>query len=346
MGLSAGSPAIAHHPPVLPAEALARVTHGSRVIDPSTGLTKLDVVRYYAQVAPWVLPHLQGRPAYIRRAPLGIAEPMVFQQHPEGRRGLRGTDPALWPGHAPAIAFDTPDDLFAAAQLGMIELHTWNSTARAITQPDRIVFDLDPGENVPWAHVQEGALLLRTLLQELGLQSWLKTSGGKGLHLWVPIAPRWDYDAAKGFSEAVVQHMARTLPQRFVAKSGPRNRVGRIFIDYLRNGWVQSTAEAFSARARPGLAVSMPVAWEDLPQVTGGDHWTIVTAIDHLARIDADPWADYWKAAQKLEGAMKTLGFTPSHPPRARPAASRPDPRPRAPRRPGPDSRPGRRPPP
>ncbi|HEY0825893.1 MAG TPA: non-homologous end-joining DNA ligase, partial [Ramlibacter sp.] len=288
-----------------------KVTHGSRVIDPSTGLTKLDLVRYYVEVARWALPHLKGRPAYIRRAPLGIARPMLFQQHPEGLRGLRGTDPALWPGHQPAIAFDTAQDLFAAAQLGMIELHTWNSTARAIRQPDRLVFDLDPGENVAWPQVQEAALLVRALLAELGLQSWLKTTGGKGLHLFVPLEPSHGYETAKDFCEAVVQHMARTIPQRFVAKSGPRNRVGRIFIDYLRNGWVQSTAEAFSARARPGLAVSMPVRWEDLPALTGGDHWNIVSALDHLGSLRSDPWAAYRKKPQALDPAMEALGLVP-----------------------------------
>jgi hypothetical protein len=108
--------------------------------------------------------------------------------------------------------------------------------------------------------------------------------------------------------------MARTIPQRFVAKSGPRNRVGRVFIDYLRNGWVQSTAEAFSARARPGLGVSMPVAWDDLPQLRGGDHWNIATAIEHLARLPADPWAAYWTTAQDLSPAMRRLGFTPGDP--------------------------------
>jgi bifunctional non-homologous end joining protein LigD len=289
-----------------------KVTHASRVIDPSTGLTKLDMVRYYVEVARWALPHLKGRPAYIRRAPLGITEPMVFQQHPEGLRGLRGTAPELWPGHAPALSFERAEDLFAAAQLGMIELHTWNSTAAAIERPDRLVFDLDPGEDVGWPQIQEGALLLRALLRELGLESWLKTTGGKGLHLFVPLVPEHGYETAKDFSEAVVQHMARTIPQRFVAKSGPRNRVGRIFIDYLRNGWVQSTAEAFSARARPGLGVSMPIRWEELTGIAGGDHWNIVSALTHLHKQKADPWAGYWKKPQRLDGAMKKLGFTPA----------------------------------
>jgi bifunctional non-homologous end joining protein LigD len=289
-----------------------KVTHASRVIDASTGLTKLDMVRYYVEVARWALPHLKGRPAYIRRAPLGISEPMIFQQHPEGLRGLRGTAPELWPGHAPALSFERAEDLFAAAQLGMIELHTWNSTAAAIERPDRLVFDLDPGEDVGWPQIQEGALLLRALLRELGLESWLKTTGGKGLHLFVPLVPEHGYETAKDFSESVVQHMARTIPQRFVAKSGPRNRVGRIFIDYLRNGWVQSTAEAFSARARPGLGVSMPIRWEELTGIAGGDHWNIVSALTHLHKQKADPWAGYWKKPQRLDGAMKKLGFTPA----------------------------------
>ena len=302
-----------------PAPAL-KITHGSRVLDPSSGLTKLDVARYYAAAARWAMPHLRGRPAYIRRAPLGIAQPMVFQQHPQGLRGLRGTDPRLWPGHEPAIAFERPEDLVAAAQVGMIELHTWNSTAAAIAQPDRIVFDLDPGADLPWAQVQEGALLLRALLQELGLQSWLKTSGGKGLHLFVPLAPEHGYPLVKDFSEAVVQHMARTLPQRFVAKSGPRNRAGRIFIDYLRNGWVQSTAEAYSARARPGLPVSMPVRWENLSSLGGPAHWNIASAREHLEAAPDDPWADYWNTPQPLGPAMERLDFRPSRRRSARPA--------------------------
>jgi bifunctional non-homologous end joining protein LigD len=298
---SAAAPATA--PSLAPSR---RLTHAGRVIDPSTGLTKGDVVRYYAQVAPWALPHLKGRPAYIRRAPLGIAQRMVFLQHPS-HRNLRGTDPQLWPGHDPAIAFETAEDLVAAAQIGMIEVHTWNSTDRAIAQPDRLVFDLDPGEGVAWPQVQEAALLVRALLQELGLASWLKTSGGKGLHLFVPLRPEHDYDTAKDFCEAVVAHMARTIPQRFVAKSGPRNRIGRIFIDYLRNGWVQSTAEAYSARARPGLGVSMPIRWDALGATMGGDHWNIVTAPEYLAGLERDPWVDYWKKPQRLGPALALL---------------------------------------
>jgi bifunctional non-homologous end joining protein LigD len=287
------------------------VTHGDRVIDPSTGFTKLDLVRYYADVAPWALPHLKGRPLYLKRAPLGIMRPMIFQQHPERQRGLRGTDPKLWPGHQPAISIESAQDLVSAAQLGGVELHTWNSTAEAITKPDRLIFDLDPGQGVPWGQVQEAAQLVRALLEELGLKCWLKTTGGKGFHVMVPLKPQADYDTAKGFTHAVVQHIARALPERFVAKSGPSNRVGRIFIDYLRNGQSQSTAEAFSARARPGMGVSMPVSWEELKSVESGDHWNIKTAVPHLSRVRKDPWAGCWKAKQSLKPAMKAIGYEP-----------------------------------
>jgi bifunctional non-homologous end joining protein LigD len=165
--------------------------------------------------------------------------------------------------------------------------------------------------------VQQAALLLRALLRELGLESWLKTTGGKGLHLFVPLQPRHGYETVKAFSQAVVEHMARTLPQRFVAKSGPRNRKGRVFIDYLRNGWVQSTAEAYSARARPGMGVSMPVAWDELSSIASGAHWTIATAPDYLAARRRDPWGAYWKKPQRLDDAMAALGVKPPRSPRA-----------------------------
>ena len=138
--------------------------------------------------------------------------------------------------------------------------------------------------------------------------SWLKTSGGKGLHVVVPIAPRLDADRVKDFAQAVVQHLAQTIPSRFVAKSGANNRVGKIFVDYLRNGFGATTAAAFSARARPGLGVSMPVSWDQLMDLTGGDMWTIRTAREYLGSDKTDPWADYWKCRQGLAKAMKALG--------------------------------------
>jgi bifunctional non-homologous end joining protein LigD len=292
-----------------------KVTHAERIIDPSSGLTKLDLVRYYESVAHWILPHLQGRPCSLVRGPSGVIGQLFFQKHGDkeklGIPGIRELDPALWAGHDALLEVGSPHALAGAAQMNVIEFHTWNSLAKNIDKPDRMILDLDPGEGTVWQHVQEAATLVRTLLCELGLESWLKTSGGKGLHVVVPIAPRLDHDAVKAFSQAVVQHLARTIPSRFVAKSGPSNRVGKLFVDFLRNSHGATTVAAFSARARPGLGVSMPVSWDELPKLKSSAQWTIATAREYLSLQAADPWADYWKNRQTLTAAMKLLGFKP-----------------------------------
>jgi bifunctional non-homologous end joining protein LigD len=146
------------------------------------------------------------------------------------------------------------------------------------------------------------------MLDLIGLESFLKTSGGKGLHVVVPLAPERGHDEVRDFSEAVVVHMARTIPNLFVAKSGARNRVGRIFIDYLRNGRTATTAAAFSARARPGMGVSMPIAWRELARLESAAQWTIFTAPARLSRQRADPWKDYWTTRQSLDAALKKVG--------------------------------------
>jgi bifunctional non-homologous end joining protein LigD len=173
-----------------------------------------------------------------------------------------------------------------------------------------MAFDLDPGEGVAWGQVQQAAQLVHAFLAQLGLPSFLKTSGGKGLHVVVPVKRLHDWDTIKGFSEAVVGHMAKTIPQRFVARSGPKNRVGRIFIDYLRNGFGATTVCAWSARARPGLGVSVPVAWAELPSLRAGDHWSVKTVHERLG-IGNEPWAGYARAARSLTSAMSALGYAP-----------------------------------
>src|SRR5690606_28303752 len=169
-------------------------------------------------------------------------------------------------------------------------------------------FDLDPGKGVEWPAMQEAALVMRAFLNELELTSFVKTSGGKGLHVVVPLQRRHDWDTVKGFSHAVVLHLAKTLPQRFAAKSGPRNRVGKIFIDYLRNGFGATTVAAWSARARPGMGVSVPVDWDEVDMIEGGDHWS-VSNIDERLDTGNTPWAGYADPAAALGPAMKRLGY-------------------------------------
>jgi bifunctional non-homologous end joining protein LigD len=233
---------------------------------------------------------------------------LFFQKHADVRTmpGVKDL-PDLWEGHGPLLEIPSAKALVAAAQMNVVEFHTWNSVKQKVDKPDRMIFDLDPGEGVEFAQVREGAQLTRTLLEELGLRCWLKTSGGKGLHVVVPMSTRLDYDTVKAFSQRIVQHLAQTIPQRFVAKSGPANRVGKIFVDYLRNGFNATTAAAFSARARAGLGVSMPIAWDELPAIRGGAHWTIADARDRLSFQKVDPWADYWTCKQTMTAAMKKL---------------------------------------
>ena len=304
----------AKKPPAAPAKAGTvevegvRISHPERVIDASTGHTKLDLARYYASVAEFMLPHLKSRPVSLVRAPEGVGGELFFQKHADVRTmpGMKDL-PDLWEGHDSLLEVPNAKALIAAAQMNVVEFHTWNSVKQKVDKPDRMIFDLDPGEGVSFAAVREGTELMRALLEELGLKCWLKTSGGKGLHVVVPMAARLDYDTVKTFSQQIVQHMARTIPQRFVAKSGPTNRVGKIFIDYLRNGFNATTAAAFSARARPGLGVSMPIAWDELPEMKSGANWTISDARDRLSFQKADPWADYWSCKQTMTAAMKAL---------------------------------------
>ncbi len=155
----------------------------------------------------------------------------------------------------------------------------------------------------------EAATLVRGLLQELRLTSWLKTSGGKGLHVVVPLTPRDDWDTVKAFAQAVVMHLARIVPQRFVAKAGPHNRIGRVFVDYLRNSHGATTAAAYSVRARPGMGVSMPLDWHELTTLNRSDRWNVRTAREHLSLQTADPWQNYWGCRQTLGPARKTLGL-------------------------------------
>jgi bifunctional non-homologous end joining protein LigD len=285
-----------------------RVTHPERVVDRASKLTKIDVLRHYTRVGELMMEHLKGRPVSLVRAPEGVGHPLFFQKHLQKgtMEGIRKLDPRLDRDHVPLLEVASPLGLLSAAQMNVIEFHTWNAVKTAIGTPDRITFDLDPGEGIQWPQVQDAARLVRRFIEELGLSAFLKTSGGKGLHVVTPIRRQYDWDTVKDFSREVVEHLATALPQLFVAKSGPRNRVRRIFIDYLRNGFGATTVAAWSVRARPGLGVSVPITWDELPQVKGGDHWTVKSVPDRIATGNT-PWDGYARAARALGPAMKKI---------------------------------------
>ena len=277
-----------------PAKATgAKVTNADRVIDARSGATKGDLVAYYDRVAEHILPHIAGRPLAFVRGPTGVGGELFFQKHEMGDKAL--------------LSITTRDELVGAAQMNMIELHTGNATAPLLDKPDRVVFDLDPGEGITWETLKEATQLTKQMLDLLGLEGFLKTSGGKGLHVVVPLAPGRSHDEVRDFSALVVQHMAKTLPKLIVAKSGARNRVGRIFVDYLRNGTKATTAAAFTARARPGLGVSVPLAWRELAKLGSADQWNIKTLQARLSRLKSDPWKDYWTTRQRIDDALAKL---------------------------------------
>ena len=286
------------------------ITHAERVIDAQSGTTKGDLVEYYRQVADLMLLHVQHRPTAVMRAPTGVGGELFFQKH---------LGAGTWPGiQAFAVEDATSANgmldirgaqgLLSAAQWNVVEFHTANASGRALQKPDRMVFDLDPGEGVLWKQIQEAATLVHAFLEQLELKSFLKTSGGKGLHVVVPMRRVHDWATVKGVSQAIVQHLSQEIPQRFVAKSGPRNRVGKIFIDYLRNGEGATTASAWTARARPGMGISVPLAWDELDIVRSGDHWTVATVAERLT-IGNTPWDGYAKAISSLTVARDKLGY-------------------------------------
>jgi len=294
--------------------AVTRVTHAERVIDPASGITKGELVAYYARVATLMLPHLKARPVALVRAPAGVTGAQFFQKHATDAPVLPGIvrlDESLDPGHEALLVVGSAAGLLSAAQMNVIEFHTWNMTTRSLPRPDRMVLDLDPGSGVAWPALREAAQLLRSFLAELGLTSFVKTSGGKGLHVVAPLAARHEWPLVRQFSQAIVLHLAREIPQLFVAKSGPRNRVGRIFIDYLRNGWGATTAAAWSARARAGLGVSVPLDWDELTQIDGGAHWTLRNIDARLAHGN-QPWDAYARSKQTLAKSMRALDFKPT----------------------------------
>lgn len=282
-----------------------RLTHPERVIDPTSGATKRDLADYYIRISDWLLPQLAQRPVALVRAPEGIGGELFFQKNAD-RLAIPGIETMgkEYTGH-PVMLINNIEALIGAVQMSAMELHTWNAVAKNLERPDRFILDLDPDPALPWKTMVEATQLTLAVLDELGLKSFLKTSGGKGIHVVVPLTPKADWDAVKDFSHAIVKHIARLLPERFSAVSGPKNRIGKIFIDYLRNGLGATTICAYSVRTREGLPVSVPIYREELLDIKGANAWDIHTVHQRLAELDSDPWADLGKTRQTITADMR-----------------------------------------
>ena len=287
-----------------------RISHPNRVIFPKSGITKLELAEHFKRVAAVMLPHVAARPLSLVRCPEGSSSQCFFQKHWTGTRppSIDTVDILQSDGKKhPHVVIHDVEGLVTLVQWGVVEVHPWGSRADDPERPDRIIFDLDPGPGVSWNDVKEATRGLHGLLEGLGLDSWLKTSGGKGLHVVVPIARRQSWDEASGFAQAVAEHMQTEFPERFISKSRKTARKGLIFVDWLRNTRGATAVAPWSTRARATAGVSAPIPWSALGRVTAGDEFTLLTIRAHPPR--SDPWRDMLSSRQGLSKAMlRALG--------------------------------------
>ena len=288
------------------------ISHPDKVYFPDEAISKIDVARYYESVASWILPHIANRPLALVRCPDGWKGQCFYQKHadksvnaavdriqvPEGK----GT--ATYMGAASAKA------LVALVQWGVIEMHPWGSKRPHLERPDRLIFDLDPDDSIAWKELVTAVSLLRTALEEIELLGFLKTTGGKGLHVVVPIRGTLSWDQAKTFTRGVADFLVRTFADRFTATASKRDRKGKIFIDYLRNAEGATAIAPYGVRARAGAPISMPISWNELTNDVRFDHFNLRNAEDSIRSRKGDPWREYSTTKQAITKTQaRKLGF-------------------------------------
>jgi len=278
------------------------ITHPERVVFAKKKLSKGDVADYYRQMARWILPEISGRPLSLLRCPDGVGKACFFQKH--HGQGLGDAVHAVplqqKSGREDYVYIDDERGLLQLVQMNTLELHPWGATVADPEHPDRLVFDLDPGEGVSWADVKRGARDVRDRLQETGLRSFVRLSGGKGVHVVVPLLPKADWEDAKAFCEAFAQAMAEQAPDRYVATMSKAKRSGVIFIDWLRNTRGATSVCSWSLRARESAGVAVPLRWEELARVGAADAFSMDKALARAKRLKADPWQGIERVKQKL----------------------------------------------
>jgi bifunctional non-homologous end joining protein LigD len=282
-----------------------RLTHPDRVLYEDQGITKRDLALYYAAVADWMLPHLRARPLTLLRCPEGQDKGCFFQRHPRlgvpaSVKRLRVTERGK---RVEAMFVEDLEGLLGLVQAGALEVHTWGSRCDRLEQPDQLVFDLDQAEDVAWSAVVDAARTVRSRLEALGLRGFVKTTGGKGLHVVAPITPGPEWPQVKEFCQLLVAGLMKAEPERYVVTASKAKRRGKVFLDYLRNVRGATAVCAYSTRARPGAPVSMPLDWDDLTPELRADRFTLRDVPGHIAERGADPWRDF-------EAARTALGAT------------------------------------
>ncbi|HKH45263.1 MAG TPA: DNA ligase D, partial [Thermoanaerobaculia bacterium] len=286
-----------------------KLSSPDKILFPEQGVTKRELAIYYERIAGWILPRIADRPLTLVRCPEGRARQCFYQKHvnehfPKTVKRIQVDEEE---GSEPYGIVDSVEGLVSLVQVGVLEMHIWGSTRKDIEKPDYVVFDLDPDEGLPWERVVEGALLLRGRLEDLGLRSFLKTTGGKGLHVCVPLQRRERWDEVKAFTKAVTESVVAEDPTKYTSKLPKASRKGKIFIDYLRNGRGATSICAYSTRSRPGAPVSTPLFWDEIEsgQDVHGDHFNVRNVPERLEGLSADPWEEFSKTRQTITAAMK-----------------------------------------
>lgn len=290
-----------------------RLTSPDRVLYREQGITKEELARYYESIGDWILPHLEGRPLSFVRCPRGEHEACFFQRRVDEsfprfvkrvRVRVEGEEE-----EATYAVVDSLPGVVYLAQIGVLELHTWGARRDRLDRPDRLVFDLDPDPAVAWKEVASAAREVRERLDSLGIRSYVKTTGGKGLHVVAPLVRRSGWEEVREFARAVAERMEADSPERYVTEAAKAERTGRVFIDYLRNGYSASAVAAYSTRAREGAPVSVPLSWDELDRGVDPARLTVRTVPGRLAKLPADPWADYHSDPQQITAAtLRELG--------------------------------------
>lgn len=279
-----------------------KLTHPDRVLYPGQGITKLELAHYYDQVADWMIPHLEGRPLTLVRCPAGLKKHCFYQRHVTEslHDPIRSIPVKEGRSTVSYVSVDSTPGLIALVQMGVLEIHTWGSRQDHLERPDRLTFDLDPDPTLPWNRVREAAEVLRGRLSGLGFGAFVKTTGGKGLHVVVPITPKADWESIKAFARKVAEDLADEAPELYIATMSKAKRKGKIFIDYLRNARTATAIAAYSTRAHAGAPVSVPLRWDELTTDVRGEHFNIRNVPERLARLRTDPWEGYEKARRPI----------------------------------------------
>jgi bifunctional non-homologous end joining protein LigD len=288
-------------------KSTVKLTHPDRVYWKDAGVTKEGLANYYSQVWPFIAPFIVNRPLALLRCPTGTEGQCFFQKHEwKGQsKEIVIVHEKLDDSEEPGIAIDGLDGLIGLVQGGTLEIHPWGASLADIEKPDMIIMDLDPGDGVSWERVIEAAGEVKKRLEAKGLTSFVKTSGGKGLHVVAPVKPKAGWDVVKAFTKQIADDMANDAPDDYVATITKSKRKGKILIDYLRNGRGMTAVAPYSTRARDGATVSMPLSWGELTPEIGPDHFTVANALARLDNLDADPWADFRKNEAVIAAGKK-----------------------------------------